>query len=96
VAGAVVHDESRAVFATEVEGEEAVVEYRKLEGKVLEVYRTYVPNAGRGQGLAGALMRAALYYARREDYRVLPTCSYAARFLEKHPESADLRVDPDA
>ncbi len=86
----VVHDESRARFVAVLKGEEAVVEYRMPDENTLDLHRTFVPDVARGRGVAGLLVRAALDHARSEGYRVIPTCPYVARFLEKHPEYADL------
>ena len=35
-------------------------------------------------------MRTALEYARAESLKVEPACSYAAAFMERHPQYADL------
>jgi len=44
----------------------------------------------RGRNVAALLTRAALDYARAEGLRVVPTCSYTRRYLERHPEWAPL------
>ena len=43
-----------------------------------------------GRGLAAALVREALAYARREGLKVEPLCSYAAGYMQRHPETHDL------
>jgi len=63
----------------------AVAEYvRGVDELVLT--RTFVPPALRGRGLAEALVRAALDFARTERLRVIPACSYVAAFVERHPD----------
>ncbi|HEY5862003.1 MAG TPA: N-acetyltransferase, partial [Casimicrobiaceae bacterium] len=49
-----------------------------------------VPPAHEGKGVAGALVRAALAYARARDLRVLPACSYVRSYMQHHPETHDL------
>jgi predicted GNAT family acetyltransferase len=44
----------------------------------------------RGKGLAESLVRAALAWARAEKLKVVPQCSYVARFIELHAEYSDL------
>ena len=84
------HDESGRRFIAVIEDEEAVIEYRRPDAATIDLYRTYVPEAGRGKGVAGALLAAALGHARAEGLRVIPTCAYAARYFERHPEDASL------
>jgi hypothetical protein len=44
------------------------------------------------QGLAGFVVRAAFQYCRDKGLRAIPTCSYVAGFVEKHPEWRDVVV----
>lgn len=57
-------------------------------GVVLE--HTFVPEEMRGRGVAAALVRVALNEARQRQWKVVPRCSYVARFIERHQEFADL------
>lgn len=43
-----------------------------------------------GKGYAGQLVRAVLDDIRAADKRVVPVCSYVQRFVEQHPEYADM------
>ncbi|MCX7223676.1 MAG: N-acetyltransferase, partial [Burkholderiales bacterium] len=43
-----------------------------------------------GQGLAAALTRVALEHAKQQGWRVVPRCSYAAVYIQRHPEYAGL------
>jgi uncharacterized protein len=44
----------------------------------------------RGQGLAGKLTQAGLEFAKANSLRVIPMCSYAAAYIRRHPEYAEL------
>ena len=55
-------------------------------GGVLDVRKTFVPNELRGKGVAGKLVKAAYDYAREHHYGCVGTCSYAVKWLERHPE----------
>lgn len=44
----------------------------------------------RGQGIAGQVVGAALDTTREEGLKIVPSCSYVARYVETHPEYADL------
>ncbi len=48
-----------------------------------------------GRGLAAIVVRAGLAATRDEGLQVLPSCSYVRRYIETHPEWADLVVPHD-
>ena len=83
------HDASRHRFTTTVDGHEGYVEY-ELQGGVMAITHTIVPQAIGGRGIAGNLVRAAFDYALAEWLKVAPLCSYAEGWVGKHPEYADL------
>ena len=83
------HDASARRFWTEVEGEQAELVYRQLPDRI-SIDHTGVPPAIGGRGIAGALVKAALEYARQQGWKVIPACSYAADFVQRHPEYADV------
>ncbi len=70
----------------------AVLEYEKA-GDRITITHTFVPPALRGQGLAEALVRTALADARAAGYKVVPACSYVARFIERHQEYQPLLAE---
>ena len=47
---------------------------------------TEIPPSGRGKGVADALVRAALRYARERGARVMATCPYVRVWLRRHPD----------
>jgi predicted GNAT family acetyltransferase len=49
----------------------------------LDFYRTFVPDALRGRGVAAVLTRHALDYAAQEGYTVIPSCSYVEWYIER-------------
>jgi predicted GNAT family acetyltransferase len=71
-------DGGRAVLDCEVSGEELIITH------------TYVPPAFRGRGIAEDLTREALAWAREHHKKVVPQCSFAALFLRRHPELAEV------
>jgi predicted GNAT family acetyltransferase len=83
------HDAPRNRFSVELEGHESVIEYRPVDGGIA-ITHTFVPPKLRGRGIAELLARAALDYARSRNFRVVPQCSYVARFIERHREFQDL------
>lgn len=85
------HQQDRQRFATTVDGHEAELDYRQ-EGDVLVIVHTGVPSAIAGRGIAGALMQAAVDFAKATGLRVHPACSYAASWMDRHREHDGLRA----
>ncbi len=81
------HDRENHQFLMTLDGHRAYLAYMDLGKQTLDFYRTYVPDALRGQGIAAALTREALAYAEREGYSVIPSCSYVERFIERGRQS---------
>ena len=69
----------------------AVCEYTRRDG-ALDLHHTLVPEAFRGRGIAAQLAKEALEYARASGLKVIPSCSYIATYLDRHPEYAGLRA----
>ncbi len=79
------HLPERRRFVTEVDGTTAFVEY-DIYGQNLDILHTIVPRPIEGRGIASALVAAAYKYALENGYKCNATCSYAVRWLQRHPE----------
>jgi uncharacterized protein len=85
------HDPAAHQFSTVVDGERAALDY-VLDGNIMAITHTGVPQPIGGRGIAAELVRSALAAARSQGWKVVPACSYAADYMGKHPEEcADLR-----
>lgn len=62
------------------EGIEARIKYR-LDNERIDFYSTFVPPEARGKGIAEALVRQALDWAKSEQLQVLASCWYVQKFL---------------
>lgn len=82
------HQAEQKLFKTEVEGRTAFVEYR-LVGNSLDIIHTIVPKSLEGRGIAAALVKTAYDFALRNGLKPKATCSYAVKWLERHPELCD-------
>lgn len=83
------HQDGRFCVATS--GGEAELLYR-IEGGVMPIYHTFVPESERGKGIAEVLAVAAFDFAKEKKLKVKPDCPYILHFLEKHPELKALSV----
>lgn len=71
-------------------GDHAKMTYRRPGENVMDVRHTYVDPAHRGKGLAQDLYYAMVNFARTEDRKVIPTCSFVESMFEQNPDEADL------
>lgn len=76
-------------FERDEEGQVVFASYRRDEGRLI-IDHVEAPVALRGTGAAGRLMQDIAAYAREEGLRILPLCSYAARWLQTRREHRDL------
>jgi len=83
------HDATALRFHAVVDGGQAECLYR-LAGSLMDVVHTEVPPQAEGQGIAAALVRAALAHARAAGWRVRPSCSYVRSYMRRHAETQDL------
>lgn len=85
------HEADQHRFTTTVDGNLCVLEY-DLDGSQMTITHTRVPAAVGGKGIAAKLTEHALNAARLNSWRIVPRCSYAAVYIERHPEYADLKA----
>jgi predicted GNAT family acetyltransferase len=81
------HNAAAERFEAEVDGEICEASYRLL-GRTVTFTHTGVPRRLQGHGIAAALVREALAWARREGLRAVPACSYVQSYLRRHPDEA--------
>ena len=82
----VVHRENSNWFFIKLgQGKAAYIKYTRTDDTI-SVDHTYTPEEFRGRGLARRLMLAVIEYAKRNNLRIIPNCSYAQYFFEKNPE----------
>jgi uncharacterized protein len=91
-AHAVSHNVAAKRFEVITEGQLAVAEYKMTSPSVMRLTHTEVPAALEGRGIAGALAKAAMAHARAHQLKIDPQCPYMRAYMEKHPETHDLRV----
>lgn len=64
--------------------------YYRGSSRTVEITHTYVHESLRGQGIAGIMMDKLIEELIRTGRRARPVCSYAVKWLEKHPEHQEL------
>ena len=87
------HDAARQRFEASVQGRTCLVDY-ELEPGRLVITRTLTDPALRGRGLAGQLIAHVLAWLAPQGLQLVAACSYAAQYLQRHPQW--LRLCEDA
>ncbi len=82
----ITHDELRKRFEVEIDGFTAYVAYETTEAGEFDILHTIVPKEIGGRGIASALVKTAYDYAIEKKLKPIAACSYAVKWLEKHPE----------
>ena len=82
-------NEAEGQFEVKTEAGTAVLTYDRREGEIFLLH-TGVPGELEGQGIGGRLVQAALEQARARKLKVVPYCSFARAYVERHPEYADV------
>lgn len=85
----VIHEKENERFVIYTEGNEVYVEYTMTDTEI-NLYHTYTHPALRGKGLAAQVARAALEFAKENNLRAIPTCSYVQSFIAKNDEYKEL------
>ncbi len=71
-----------------------LMDYQLMPGEIHLVH-TEVNPEHQGRNLAAILLRESLADIRaRGKEKVVPVCSYTVRYMEKHPETQDLLLNP--
>jgi len=71
-----------------------VINFHKSgDGRSLIVSHTGVDREYEGQGIAAAITKYLMDYARSNNLRIIPFCSYTRAYLERHSEYTDLNVN---
>jgi predicted GNAT family acetyltransferase len=85
----IINNEAEKRFEIWIEGYLSKLDYIK-DGKNFVITHVGVHPELRGQGVAGKITQYALEYARTNSLRVIPMCSYAAAYIHRNPQYADL------
>ncbi|MFN4216702.1 MAG: GNAT family N-acetyltransferase [Brevinematales bacterium] len=89
------HNTREKRFEGTLEGKNFFVEYDfSLDGEII-ITHTYVHSDLRGQGIAAALLEHLSAWAKEEQRKIVPICSYAVAFYKRHKEYQHLLKDEE-
>ena len=82
--------EANRIFATSPSGSTLAEVTFPASGGVADINHTFVDPSLRGQGMADKLLSSAVTQIRSDGLKALPTCPYAIKWFQEHPEHSDL------
>ena len=85
----VTHNPAENRFEAWVEGKLSKLDYSK-NGDTIMMTHVGVPVEFRGQGLAAAITKTALEYAKSNSLRVIPICPYVMSYIRRNPQYMEL------
>ena len=85
----VIHNPAENRFETTIDSKLSKLDYLQ-NGNNFVITHVGVHPSLRGQGVAGKIVEVGIAYARENSFRVVPMCSYAAAYIRRHPEHAEL------
>ena len=91
----IVHEPENHVFRAVSQGGKQIghLEYRimqKSSKTAVEFYHTFTDPEARGKGIASKLVDSGLEWAKGKSFRVIPSCTYVAAFMEKNKQYQSL------
>ena len=85
----IIHNPAESRFETWIDGKLAKLDYSE-DGNTIVMMHVGVPHEFRGYGVAGAITKAGLEYAKTKSLRVIPMCSYVAAYIRRNPHYVEL------
>ena len=85
----IIHNEAERRFEVSINGLLSKLDYIQDEDTFVITHVGVHPEL-RGHGVAGKLTQASLEFAKTKSLRVIPMCSYAAGYIRRNPQYAEL------
>jgi predicted GNAT family acetyltransferase len=86
------HETAQRRFTLAVGESLAYITYREVDPNTIDFDHTFVPPPLRGGGVASQLTQHALRHAQTQRLKVIASCPFVARYIERHAEFRELLV----
>jgi hypothetical protein len=85
-------EEKAKRFTVRLDGKIAYLTFKRDDENQVVFDHTYVPEEYREQGIAGKLVEAGMDWAKQEELKVVPKCSYVEWWVGQNPEYNEIIV----
>jgi len=83
------HDKENDRFVAEIEGNKAYLSYNVYDD-IIDLSYAFTPTELRGKGIAKIVAEYAFNYAKENNLKVIPSCSYVRAFVKRNENYKDL------
>ncbi|MBP7397687.1 MAG: N-acetyltransferase [Flavobacterium sp.] len=84
-------NDKTGIFFIEIDGkEEAMMTFFMSDDNKMTIDHTEVNPGNEGKGLGKKLVVKAIEFARANNYKIVPVCSFVKSVIEKTPEFQDI------
>lgn len=84
------HNRQFQKFYINVGGREAFLKYERVGEGVIDFKTLYVPKNLRGVGIGEKILKRAIGFIEKNNYKLKTTCSFINNFLHNRPEFQEL------
>ncbi|GEA61086.1 N-acetyltransferase [Vibrio comitans NBRC 102076] len=88
-----INDKENQQFRVSLGGDYFAVAKYSLQGNVMTIYSTRVPDELQGKGYGKVMMEAILPEIEKQGFKVIPTCSYVAHYLNRNNQWQHLLLE---
>lgn len=81
-----IDDQKQGSFYIELDGKQVAELDFSIENNFINAYHTGVRKELEGQGVAGKLFDELVKYARENELKIIPTCSYILAKFRRNPD----------
>ena len=85
-----IQEGANQLFVGDESNPDAQIVFEKVDENTLEVTHTEVSESMQGKGAGGKLVDAMVNYARKQDKKLVASCSYADHKLAKNDDYQDV------
>ena len=80
------HNKQFQKFYITIGGREAFLKYERTGEGVIDFKMLYVPKNLRGVGIAEKVLKKAISFIEKNDFKVKSSCSYVNQYIGTHPK----------
>lgn len=77
-------------FEMDLDGEKALVGYKREDDGTLNLLHTEVPPEYEGKGIGSRLVKQTLEQIKATGKKIVPSCPFVAAYIKRHPEYESL------
>ena len=90
----VIKNDLKNQFEIYTEGHYSIIKFEMINDTLVNLYHTEVHPSLAGKGIGNMLVLKTLKYCNVHNYKIVPTCPFVAKYIERHPEWKSIVENP--